>query len=148
MNKPRGQPFAPGNTLGHGRPKGSRNRANSAGQDLLDKYTPNLIGKCIELALKEGDRSAMRICMERVLPVRRDASIRVSLPRIRTAQDVEKAAEKVTWAVGRGKIAPAEGETMMNIFEIHARIIEKGQYESRIEKLEESMAGSGLPRAA
>jgi hypothetical protein len=61
---------------------------------------------------------------------------------------VEKAAEKVTRAVARGKIAPGEGETMMNIFEVHARIIEKGQYESRIEKLEESMAGSGFPRAA
>ena len=38
---------------------------------------------------------------------------------------------------------------MMNVFEIQARIIEKSQYESRLEKLEESMAAaSRLPNAA
>ena len=149
MNEPRGRPFAPGNTLGRGRPKGSRNKASSDGQDLLDKYAPHLVGKCIESALKHDDRSSMRICMDRILPARREASIRVSLPRIKTAQDLEKAAEKVTQAIGRGRIAPAEGETMMNVFEIHSRIIEKSQYESRLEKLEESMAAaSRLPKAA
>ena len=90
----------------------------------------------------------MRICMDRILPARREASIRVTLPRIKTAQDLEKA-EKVTQAIGRGRIAPAEGETMMNVFEIHSRIIEKSQYERRLEKLEESMAAaSRLPKAA
>ena len=149
MKEPRGRPFAAGNTAGRGRPKGSRNKASSVGQDLLDRFAPHLVGKCIERALKSDDRSAMRICMDRILPARRDASIRVSLPRIRTAQDLEKAAEKVTQAIGRGRIAPAEGEKMMNIFEIQARIIEKRQYESRLEKLEDSMAAaSRLPNAA
>jgi hypothetical protein len=149
MNEPRGRPFAPGNTLGRGRPKGSRNKASSDGQDLLDKYAVHLVGKCIERALKNDDRIAMRICMDRILPARREASIRVSLPRIKTAQDLEKAAEKVTQAIGRGRIAPAEGETMMNVFEIQSRIIEKSQYERRLEKLEESMAAaSRLPKAA
>jgi hypothetical protein len=36
-----------------------------------------------------------------------------------TAQDLEKAAEKVTQAIGRGRIAPAEGEKMMNVLEVH-----------------------------
>lgn len=135
--------------MGRGRPKGSCNKANSAGQDLLDKYTPHLVGKCIERALTEGDRSAMRICMDRVFPARRDAPIRLSLPRIKTAQDLEKAAEKVTQAIGRGRIAPAEGETMMNILDIRSRIIEKGQYESRLEKLEKSIEDlARLPDAA
>jgi predicted DNA-binding protein (UPF0251 family) len=149
MNEPRGRPFTPGNTAGRGRPKGSRNKASSDGQDLLDKYAPHLVGKCIERALKGDDRSAMRICMDRILPARRDASIRVSLPRIKTARDLEKAAEKVTQAIGSGRIAPAEGEKIMNVFEIHSRIIEKSQYESRLEKLEESMAdATRLPKAA
>jgi hypothetical protein len=43
MNKPRGQPFPPGNTLGLGRPKGSRNKAKPPGQDLLDEYAPHLM---------------------------------------------------------------------------------------------------------
>ena len=148
MNEPRGRPFAPGNTLGRGRPKGSRNKATSVGQDLLDQYTPQLVANCIRLALKDDDRSAMRICMERIFPARRDVSIRMSLPRIQTAQDLEKAAEKVTQAIGRGRIAPAEGETMMNIFEIRSRIIEKAHWESRLEKLEGNMAAAAQPPRA
>ena len=148
MNEPRGRPFAAGNTAGRGRPKGSRNKANSVGQDLLDQYTPQLVAYCIRRALKDGDRSAMRICMDRISPAR-GASIRMNLPRIRTAQDLDKAAEKVTQGIGRGGLTPAEGEKMMNIFEIRSRIIEKAHWESRLEKLEGNMAAAArLPRAA
>lgn len=90
----------------------------------------------------------MRLCMERISPARADACIRMSLPSIRTAEDVDKAAEKVTQAIRRGDITPAEGGKMMNIFESRSRIIEKAQFESRLEKLEKNMAGSVLPLAA
>jgi hypothetical protein len=58
-----------------------------------------------------------------------------------------------TQGIRRGKIAPAEGEKMMNIFEMRSRIIQTAQWESRIDKLEEEekekMADvSRLPRAA
>ena len=147
MNKPRGQPFPPGNTLGRGRPAGSRNKAKPPGQDLLDEHALLLVRKCIFLAL-QGDRSAMRICMDRISPARRDASIRMNLPRIRTAQDLDQAAEKVTQGIGRGGVTPAEGEKMMNIFEIRSRIIEKAHWESRLEKLEGNMAAAAQPPRA
>jgi hypothetical protein len=147
MNHPRGRPFQPGNTLGRGRPKGSRNRSKSPAQELLDEYAPHLTRKCIAQAL-EGDRSAMRLCMERASPVRRGACITLSLPAIKTAGDVDKAAEKVTQAILRGKIAPTEGSVLMNILESRSRIIERGQWESRLEKLEEKVATADLPRAA
>ena len=147
MNKPRGQPFPPGNTLGRGRPAGSRNKAKPPGQELLHEHALLLVRRCIFLAL-QGDRSAMRICMDRISPAR-GASIRMNLPRIRTAQDLDKAAEKVTQGIGRGGLTPAEGEKMMNIFEIRSRIIEKAHWESRLEKLEGNMAAAArLPRAA
>ena len=144
MSKVRGLPFAPGNTVGRGRPKGSRNKAKSPGQALLDEYAPHLMRKCITQAL-QGDRSAMRICMERISPARQDACIRMSLPRIKTAEDVNQAAEKVTQALGRGGITPAEGGKVMNILEGRARIFEKVLWESRLEKLEENVAAGDLP---
>jgi hypothetical protein len=146
MNRVRGRPFEPGNALGRGRPKGSRNKAKSPGQDLLDEYAPHLVRKCIALAM-HGDRSALRICMERISPARQEACIRMSLPPIRTAQEVDKAAEKVTQALGRGHITPAEGAKMMTILESRARIIEKVDWESRIEKLEGKI-GARPPLAA
>ena len=140
MNKPRGQPFPPGNTLGLGRPKGSRNKTKP-GQDLflLDEYAPHLVRKCIAEAM-QGDRSAMRLCMERISPARRGACIRMNLPPIKTAEDVNKAAEKVTQAIRRGDLTPTEGGIMMNILESRSRVIERVQLESRLEKLEEKMA--------
>jgi predicted DNA-binding protein (UPF0251 family) len=147
MNKPRGRPFLPDNTQGRGRPRGSRNKAKSPAQDLLDEYAPHLVRQCIASALK-GDPSAMRMCMERISPARRNASIRMSLNPIATAQDVDQAAEKVTQAIRRGKITPVEGGRMMNIFESRIRVIESVQLESRIEKLEEKIAAADRPRAA
>jgi hypothetical protein len=148
MKKTRGRPFAPGNTLGRGRPQGSRNKAQPPWQLLLDQYGEHIVRKCITLAM-QGDRSAMRMCMDRISPARQDAFIRLSLPAIRTAHDVDKAAEKVTQSIRRGNITPAEGQKMMHILESRSRVIERVQLEARLEKLEESMAAADrLPRAA
>jgi hypothetical protein len=75
-------------------------------------------------------------------------SISMVLPPIRTAQDVSKAAETVTQAIGRGKITPGEGGTLMNILDIRCRIFEKADWESRLEKLEQNGAVADLPLAA
>jgi hypothetical protein len=143
VSEPRGLPFAPGNTQGRGRPKGSRNKTRSAGQDLLDHYEQNVVQTCIGYAAK-GSPTALRLCMERVSPVSRNASIRTNLPRIKTAQDLEKAGAKVIRDVGCGKIAPAEGETIMRMFEAQSRIIANSQHESRLKKVEEGVAA--IPR--
>jgi hypothetical protein len=143
MNGPRGRPFLVGNTQGRGRPKGSSNKAQSPAQNLLDEYTPHLVRKCIALAL-QGDRSAMRLCMERISPARRDAYIRMNLPAIKNAQDVDKAAEKVTQGIRRGEITPAQGGTMMNILQGRSRVIETVILEGRLEKLEKNMTTNKL----
>ena len=97
MDKPRGRPFPPGNKFGRGRPKGSRNREKSPSQQLLDEYAPHIMRKCIAQAM-EGNASAMRLCMERISPPRRGALVRMKLPPIRTAADVDRAADKVMQA--------------------------------------------------
>ena len=78
----------------------------------------------------------MRICMERISPARRGAIITMNLPPIKTATDIDKAAESVTQAIRRGNLTPAEGNLMMNILESRSRVIERVQLESRLEKLE------------
>jgi hypothetical protein len=145
-NKVRGRPFQLGNTLGKGRPRGSRNQPKP-GQTLLNEYAEHLVRKCIALAM-QGNQSAMRMCMERISPARRGAIVTMSLPPIRTAGDVDKAAESVTQAIRRGNLTPAEGGIMMNILESRSRVIERVQLESRLEKLEAALAAAELPRAA
>jgi hypothetical protein len=148
MSEPRGRPFLAGNKMGRGRPRGSLNKSSSPGQDVLNEYAAKLMLKCISMA-GQGDIGAMRLCLERILPVRRDALVRVSLPRIGTAQDVNKAAEKVMQGMGRGKITATDGEKMMNVLQMRSHIIDSVKVESRIAELEESVdAADKRPRAA
>ena len=56
--------------------------------------------------------------------------------------------EKVMQGMGRGKITASDGEKMMNVLQMRSRIIDSVEVESRIAKLEESMAANKHPRAA
>lgn len=131
-----------------GRPKGSRNKPVSPGQDLLDTWAEPLMRKCIAMA-GQGNVAAMRLCMERISPARRGSLICMTLPKITTIQDVDKAAEKVTQCMVRGKITPTEGEKVMNVLEIRSRLIDSGDFENRFENLKKDVAAAASrPRAA
>jgi len=79
--KQRGRPFRQG-TSGNprGRPKGARNRATVTAEALLDGEAEAISRKLIEKAL-EGDTTALRLCLERILPPRRDRPIQFE-PRV------------------------------------------------------------------
>jgi hypothetical protein len=139
MNEPRGRPFEPGNKLGRGRPKGSRNKAKSEVQQVLDQYTSKMLMACIGYAAK-GNPTALRLCIERMIPTRPDAAVRMRVPPIRTAEDVDRAAEQVTQDIGRGKTTAADGEKMMHILESRCRIIDSVNNAGRMDKLEKDWA--------
>jgi hypothetical protein len=134
MNKPRGRPFQPGHQLSKGRPKGSRNRPRPA-DDILEQRAPHLMDECIRRALEEGDRTALRLCVERVS--RRGAPLSFKLPMIRSAQDAERAAAKVTQALHRGQCTPPEANEVMRFLQAHVRLRQDIEMESRLEALEE-----------
>jgi hypothetical protein len=136
MNKPQGRPFQPGHQFSQGRPKGSRNRPRPA-DDLLEQHAPHLMGECIRRALKEGDRTALRLCVERVSPTRRGLPLSFKLPTIRSAQDAERAAAKVTQALHRGESTPPEANEVMRFLQAHVRLLQDIEMESRLDELEE-----------
>jgi hypothetical protein len=136
MKKPRGRPFQPGHQFGQGRPKGSRNRPRP-GDNLLEQFAPHVLGECIRRALKEGDRTALRLYVERVSPTRRGAPLSFKLPTIRSAQDAERAVAKVTQALHRGQCTPPEATEVMRFLQAHVRLLQDIQVESRLDKLEQ-----------
>jgi hypothetical protein len=77
----RGRPFAPGNP---GKPKGARHRTTLAAEALLDGEAEALARKAVELALA-GDTLALRLCLDRILPPRRDRPIAFRLPPVGSA---------------------------------------------------------------
>jgi hypothetical protein len=76
----RGDPFKPGQSgNSSGRPAGSRNKATVAMEALLDGQAEALTQKAIDMAL-EGDITALRLCLDRVLPARKDRPVTFRLP--------------------------------------------------------------------
>lgn len=124
--------FAPGNP---GRPKGARHKTTLAIEALMEGEGEALAQKAIDLAL-EGDMAALRICIERIAPARKDAPVEFDLPRIDSAHDASEAAQAVLSAVSGGEISPLEGATVMGLVEQYRRVLEVTELEQRISRLE------------
>jgi hypothetical protein len=119
----RGRPFVKGRSGNPtGRRYGSRNKKTLAAAVLLDGESEALTRKAVELALV-GDPTALRLCIERILPPCRERSVSFELPPIETAADVSAAMNAVTAAVARGIITPGEAERIANVVETFARAI-------------------------
>jgi hypothetical protein len=78
----RGRLFEEGRSGNPGsRRRASRNKATLGAAALLVGESQALTRKAVEMALS-GDPTAMRLCMERVLPRRRERTVKFSLPPI------------------------------------------------------------------
>ena len=124
--------FGPGNP---GKPKGARHKATMAALSLLDGQAEALTLKAIETALA-GDTAALRLCLDRIAPPRKDAPVSFTLPQMATAGDAAKAAAAVLGAVADGELTPSEGAHVMALIETYRRTLETAELESRVAALE------------
>ena len=102
----RGRPFKKGNP---GRPLGSRNKATLAAEMLLDGETKQLTRKAIELAMT-GDTVALRLCLERIIPARRDRPVRFNFPKEASGNEIGDIIRNVLDAVATGEMTPSEAQ--------------------------------------
>jgi hypothetical protein len=119
-----------------GRPQGSRNRVTIAAQALLDGQAEKITQKAIDKAL-EGDGMALRLCLERLLPVRKDCFINLSLPKIESIEDTVKAMAVISKGVSDGKVTPGEGQILSGMVENYRKAMESTELERRLTELEE-----------
>jgi hypothetical protein len=101
----------------------------------LEKYSEPLVGKCISEAM-EGNMHALRICVERVVPVRRENPFRLKLAGLQTGGELAEGIETVVQAVAGGHLSPAAGEAIARILEIQRKATETRELEARVEDLE------------
>lgn len=130
--------FAEGNP---GRPRGARHKATRAALALLDGEAEALTRQAVTLAL-DGDITALRLCLERIAPPRRDAPVQFDLPRMETARDAAKAAGAVLETVALGELTPAEGAHIMALVETYRRTLETTELEARVAALEGGANGN------
>jgi hypothetical protein len=126
--------FAPGNALG-GKTKGSRNKTTIVLEALLSGDGEAIAQKAIELA-KSGDMTAIRLCLERLVPVRKDSPVYFNLPDMNNADDGAKALAGVLRALAAGEITPSEANSVAGVIETYRRTLETAEFENRIATLE------------
>lgn len=124
--------FGEGNS---GRPKGVRNKATLAVQNLLDVQTEALTQAAVDKALT-GDVAALRLCLERICPPRKDTPISFDFQGMKGATDAADAAGQIVDAVASGELTPLEGTSVMGLVDSYRRTLEVSELESRIAKLE------------
>jgi hypothetical protein len=122
-----------------GRPSGSRNQRTLFFEQILEDDGEDLIRKAIQLS-KKGNVLALRLCLERLLPPRKDRTIDLELRPTPTAQDLPLQYQDIIRAVAEGRISPAEGESLAAILSHHTHALETAEYDRRMLELESALA--------
>jgi hypothetical protein len=130
------EPWKPGESGNPtGRPKGARNKSTLAAEALLEGEAEEITRQAIEQA-KQGNMVAIRICLDRLIPPRKDRHVSFGLPAIDKATDAATASAAIVSAVSRGELTPSEAGELMKVVEGYARILQAVDYEARLEQLE------------
>jgi Family of unknown function (DUF5681) len=134
--KQRGKPFQKGQSGNpDGRPRGSRNVTTLALESLLDGQATALTQKAIDLALG-GDMAALRLCLDRILPPRKDRPVSFTLPTINSAQDAAAIVSSVLAAVAAGEITPTDAAEVGKLIDSYVKAYETAELAERLERLE------------
>ena len=118
-----------------GRPKGARNRTTVAVEEILDGEADALARKAIELALG-GDTVALRLCLERIAPAKRERPTPFMLPELKTAGDAVRASAALVEAVAAGELTTAQAAELGKLIESFVKAIEVTDVVERLERLE------------
>ena len=128
----RGRPFQAGNI---GRPKGARNKATLAVEALLDGEAEALTRKAVEMALS-GDTTALRLCLDRIAPPRKDRPVPFTLPPLTSAKDAVTASAALLTAVASGDLTPMEAGELSKLVANYVEALKTCDIEERLALVE------------
>jgi hypothetical protein len=122
-----------------GKPKGCRNATTILFDELLKANAKELIEKAIDMA-KGGDGPALRLCIERLAPVRKDRPVWFDLPEMKEARDAVNASAAIVAAVAVGDLTPSEAAELSKVVDGYARTLQAVEFEDRLSKIEKAIA--------
>jgi hypothetical protein len=131
-----GRPFEPGQSGNpSGRPKGARNKTTVAVENLLDGEAETITRKAVELG-KSGNLAAIRLCLDRIAPARKDCPIPFSLPAMDTPGDVCPSLAAIIPGVASGELTPGEAGELSKVVDTYAWALLATELEARVRALE------------
>jgi hypothetical protein len=120
-----------------GKPKGARARVTQLAEKLLDDDRDAIV-RAVIAAAKGGDPTAMRLCVERLVPLRKGRPVVFDLSPVKTAADVAEAVGELSRTMAAGELTTDEASAAASVIEMHRRAIETTEIERRLQKLEET----------
>jgi len=120
--RPRGRPWVRGQS---GNPAGRPSRAHQAAivaEALIGRKTVPLTNKLIELALS-GDRIALRLCLDRIAPARRELPVDLEFPKIESRADLKAALTTIAETAASGSLTTSQCQTLTRMFGLQWRAI-------------------------
>jgi hypothetical protein len=141
--KQRGKPFEPGESDNpRGRPEGSWHATTPAVEKLLEGEAEEIGRKAVELA-KSGDTVALRLCLERIAPVRKGRPISLTLPSMSSPADVTKALSAIVAQMAEGEITPDKAAVAASVIETKRKALETEELDRRLRAIEEQLSVKG-----
>lgn len=122
-----------------GKPRGARHKATQAALALIEGEGEALTRKAIDMALA-GDGVALRLCLERLVPPRKDAPVRFDLPAMEGAERAASAMGAILSGVANGDLTPSEAGALAGLVEGYRKALETSELEARLRTLEERQA--------
>jgi len=119
-----------------GRPRGSRNSATRACETLLEGQAEALTQKAVDMALA-GDTVALKICIDRIFPPRKDRPVTFPLPPINTARDAADVMSSVMNAVAAGQLTPADASELSKVVACTVKSFEAAEFADRLVPLDQ-----------
>jgi hypothetical protein len=93
-----------------------------APEHLLDAHAKTIVQRLLELAEK-GDPTALRLCLERMMPPLRERPLQFELPPLATPADAVAAIAVITAGLADGSLSAAEGLELARTVRIFVEIL-------------------------
>lgn len=134
--KVRGRPWVKGQSGNpKGNHKGSRHKTTLLCEKMMDDEAERIV-RAVITAATNGDMTAARLVLERLVPPRKDRPITFALPEIASAAQAASAMGAIIAAVAAGEISPDEGASVSRLIESFLKARELVEIEERLAALE------------
>jgi hypothetical protein len=116
-------PFQPGQSGNPaGRPPGARNKVNRSMEPVFQANGEAIIERLVEHA-KAANPVALRLCVDRLVPLGKHRQVGFQLPPMEKGDDVRAAIATIHAALGDGDISSGEAADLLRVADISARML-------------------------
>jgi len=123
-----------------GRPRGSKNKITLQAERLLLDEHEVITRTAIELA-KNKNLSAIKICLDRIIPVRKSIPIRLAgMPEPKSLGAFNELTIFILRAICKGQISTSDGINLSSVADKHFKALEMGDVIKRLDDLEERLS--------